>query len=92
MFYFPEFDQYLFDHRDGILAQQTAEYNAKMEHGRAILEGRNSNNNIPKCPTCGSTNLERISLSSKVVSTALFGLFSTKRHKTFRCKNCGYEW
>lgn len=57
-----------------------------MEHGKSILE---SGSNIPKCPTCGLTNLER-SLSSKVISTALFGLLSTKRHKTYCCKNCGY--
>ena len=63
--------------------------NAALAHGKAILE---SGGNIPKCPTCGSTNLKRISLSSKVISTALFGLLSTKRHKTFHCKNCGYEW
>ena len=48
--------------------------------------------NIPKCPTCQSTNLKKISASSKVINTALFGLFGSKRHKTFHCNNCGYEW
>lgn len=85
----PEFDQYLFDHRDEDLFNRRMENRAKLEHGKAILEGRG---NVPKCPTCGSTNLECISLSSKVISTALFGLLSTKRHKTFCCKNCGYQW
>ena len=48
--------------------------------------------NVPKCPTCQSTNLKRISTTAKVANTALFGLFGTKRHKTFHCNNCGYEW
>lgn len=48
--------------------------------------------NKPKCPTCNSTNLKKISATSKVVNTAVFGLFGTKRHKTFHCNNCGYEW
>lgn len=48
--------------------------------------------NKPKCPTCNSTNLKKISTTSKVVNTAVFGLFGTKRHKTFHCNNCGYEW
>lgn len=46
----------------------------------------------PKCPTCGSPDIERIGAGEKVVSAAMFGLFSRKIHKQFRCKNCGYEW
>ena len=48
--------------------------------------------NKPKCPTCSSTNLKKISTTSKVVNTAVFGLFGTKRFKQFHCNNCGYEW
>lgn len=48
--------------------------------------------NKPKCPTCQSTNLKKITAASKVVNTAMFGIFGTKRHKTFHCNNCGYEW
>ena len=48
--------------------------------------------NKPKCPTCSSTNLKKISTTSKVVNTAMFGIFGTKRHKTYHCNNCGYEW
>ncbi len=48
--------------------------------------------NIPKCPTCQSTNIRKISTTSKVVNTALWGLFGTKRHKTFHCNSCSYEW
>lgn len=48
--------------------------------------------NKPKCPTCQSLNLKKISTTSKVINTAMFGLLGTKRHKTFHCNNCGYEW
>lgn len=48
--------------------------------------------NKPKCPTCNSTNLKKISTTSKIFNTAVFGLLGTKRHKTFHCNNCGYEW
>ena len=85
----PEFDQNLFDHRDEILAKQSAEFNAKMAHGKAVLE---EVSRVPKCPTCQSTNIRRISTTSKVVNTALWGIFGTKRHKTFHCNSCNYEW
>ena len=46
----------------------------------------------PKCPTCNSPDVEKISLTSKVVGGALFGLFSSNVRKTMHCKNCGYKW
>lgn len=46
----------------------------------------------PKCPTCGSTNLRKVSATSKVASVALWGLFSQKVKKTWHCNECGYEW
>lgn len=62
---------------------------AEIAHNNAIAQEWQ---NKPKCPTCNSTNLKKISTTSKVVNTAVFGLFGTKRHKTFHCNNCGYEW
>ena len=49
-------------------------------------------NCIPKCPTCGSTNVQRISTANRLGSTLLFGLASSKIGKTMECKNCGYKW
>lgn len=46
----------------------------------------------PKCPTCGSTNLKKVSTTSKVTSVAMWGLFSQKIKKTWHCNNCKYEW
>lgn len=48
--------------------------------------------NKPKCPTCGSTNIQKISATKRWVSTGLFGLASSNIGKTMCCKNCGYKW
>ena len=50
------------------------------------------NEYIPHCPTCGSTNVRKISVGSKVVGGAMFGLFSSNVRKSYRCDNCGYKW
>lgn len=48
--------------------------------------------NKPKCPTCGSLNVEKISTGKKVFGVAMFGLFSSDVRNTMHCKNCGYKW
>lgn len=48
--------------------------------------------NIPKCPTCNSENIHKISSTEKAINVGLFGIFGNKRKKQFHCKNCGYEW
>lgn len=52
----------------------------------------NHADNIPHCPTCQSTNIKKISGTSKVASVALWGIFSQKVKKTYHCNNYGYEW
>lgn len=47
---------------------------------------------IPKCPTCGSTNIKKISTMERAVSVGTLGLFSKKINKSFKCGNCGYTW
>lgn len=47
---------------------------------------------IPKCPTCGSTNIRKMSGIERGASIATFGIFSKKINKTFKCGNCGYTW
>ncbi len=46
----------------------------------------------PRCPTCGSPYIERISATSKAAGAFAFGLFSKTAKSQFRCKNCGYKW
>lgn len=46
-----------------------------------------------KCPTCKSTNVEKISDASKIGSVLLWGVFAAgKVSKTYQCKECGYKW
>lgn len=85
----PEFDQYLFDHRDEILAKQSAEFNAKMKHGKALLE---EVSRVPRCPACQSANIHKMGGVERGTSIAAFGVFSKKINKTFKCENCGYTW
>lgn len=52
----------------------------------------NNTQNVPKCPTCSSTDIKKISGLSKVGSVAIWGLLSRKVHKQWHCNNCGSEW
>lgn len=51
-----------------------------------------SSSNPPKCPTCGSTNIQKISATKKAAGAIGFGLFSKTAKSQFECKNCGYKW
>lgn len=46
----------------------------------------------PHCPTCNSSQIRKISVTSKAINIGLFGIFGNKRKKQFHCDNCGYEW
>ena len=59
---------------------------------KPIEPTRVSNVPIIKCPTCGSTNVKKISLTSKAVGGAMFGIFSSNIRNTFKCEKCGYKW
>ena len=48
--------------------------------------------NKPKCPTCSSTNIKKISTTAKIAGAATFGLFSKTAQSQFKCNNCGYKW
>lgn len=40
------------------------------------------------CPYCHSTNVKKITATSKAGSVALWGIFSQKVKKNFHCNNC----
>ena len=48
--------------------------------------------NQPKCPTCGSTNIKKISAASKAGGMFIFGIFSKTAKSQFQCEDCGYKW
>lgn len=72
------------------------EYQLKMSQFRANLgqqeSSRTQTDTRPKCPTCGSTNIEKISMTRKAFGGAMFGIFSSDVRNTMRCKNCGHKW
>lgn len=85
----PEFDQYLFEHREEDMFNKRISDRAKLAHGASILEEQSK---VPKCPTCGSLNVEKISTGKKIFGGAMFGLFSSDVRNTMHCKNCGAKW
>lgn len=84
-----EFDQYLFEHREEDMSNKRMSDRAKLAHGASILEEKSR---VPKCPTCGSTNIKKISGTKRWLSTGLFGLASSNIGKSMCCQNCGYKW
>lgn len=49
--------------------------------------------NKPKCPICQSTNLSKITTTSKAGKIALFGIFGMDDNgKTWKCNNCGSKF
>lgn len=69
-------------------------YQKKMAQIKNQIDQSKFENKIlkPHCPTCNSTDIKKISTTAKATNTILFGILGTKRHKTFHCNNCGYEW
>ena len=51
-----------------------------------------ANANVPKCPTCGSTRIQKISGSRKLIGAIGFGLLSKTAKSQFECLNCKYKW
>lgn len=58
----------------------------------AERERKQESSNTPKCPSCGSSNISKIGVVKRVVSTTIFGLASSKIGKTHKCNNCGTAW
>ena len=46
----------------------------------------------PRCPTCGSEKIHKLSAATRGVSLGLFGLASKTARSQFVCENCGYKW
>lgn len=77
-------------------AKDIVEYNLKLSQFKAQVEQQKNNSiqnsNVLRCPTCSSTKVKRISVTSKVAGAAMFGLFSKTAKSQFKCEQCGYKW
>lgn len=47
---------------------------------------------LPKCPTCGSTNLTKKGAGARMIDGWFFGRHSVEGRAQFLCDNCGYQW
>lgn len=52
---------------------------------------KDKENCIPKCPICGSLNINKITIGSRAVKTAAFGIAGAvdDAGKAWKCGNCG---
>ena len=71
------------------------EYQLKMSQFKANLkqqeqvQGSRAEENTIHCPYCNSTNVKKITTTSKAVHTAIFGIFSMGRNsKQWHCNDC----
>lgn len=48
--------------------------------------------NIPHCPNCNSTNIQKISMTSRVIGSMMLGILSSNIGKTYQCNKCKYKW
>lgn len=77
------------------MAVQNAERAKKKQEEQRMqeyLQQRSHQPNVPHCPTCGSTNVQKISGMKRWLSVGLFGLASSDVGKTMVCKKCGYKF
>lgn len=88
------YDNPLYSEKADYEHQQFSKRVDEKRHKDAIIEqSRTSTDNTPHCPTCNSTDIEKISTSSKVGKAALFGVLAIGSiTKQFKCNNCGYKW
>lgn len=81
-------NQRLNDYEKRKLLEQQAKNLARMQ------KENDKQNCIPKCPICGSTNIDKITVGSRAVKTAIFGVVGAvdDAGKTYKCGNCGSKF
>lgn len=67
------------------------QFKLQQEQSDAIREQERVRN-LPHCPTCGSTNIKKITGTERAVSVIGLGIFSKKINKSYKCKHCGCTW
>ncbi len=87
-------DSDFIDAMDALKANDIIEFNLKMSQFREQVAKakEEKERNVPKCPTCGSTDIKPISDTERMASVLGFGAFSKKINKTYKCLNCKCTW
>lgn len=47
---------------------------------------------VPRCPTCRSTSLTKLTAATRAIDSLFFGRLSVEARAQFRCNKCGYLW
>ena len=83
-----QINQRLNDYEKRKLLEQQAKNLAR------IRKEKDKQDCIPKCPICGSTNINKITLGNRAVKTAVFGVVGAvdDAGKTHECDNCGSKF
>jgi uncharacterized protein with PIN domain len=79
---------------DKLKTKDIIEFNLKMSQFKQSTpqQPSQSTESKPKCPTCGSPDIKKISATKRWVGVGMFGLASSDVGKTMQCNNCGYKW
>ena len=85
-------EQYVYNNPLFDKEKYEARERAYQEWAERNKAGLNPLDNLPRCPTCGSTNLTRLSGVGLITMFGAFGVTDGNAGKTFRCNNCGYRW
>lgn len=79
-----------FEFLSGIMEARRDSLNYQAE--TYFASNKEANVSKPKCSTCQSENIQKISTMTKAGSVALWGIFSQKIKKQWHCNSCGSEW
>ncbi len=62
----------------------------QMKNLAAMQKEKDRQNCIPRCPICGSSNIQKITIGTRAVKTAAFGVVGAvdDAGKTYKCRNC----
>jgi len=84
-----EIEKYNFSHSKEGRDNAVKRFNDKFREEEKREEAQK---NIPRCPTCNSENIKKISGMRRAFHGYAFGIFSKTAFSQFECQNCGYKW
>ncbi|PNV62831.1 hypothetical protein C0033_07385 [Clostridium sp. chh4-2] len=89
-------DNFFLDAMVALKEKDPIEFQLKMSQFKSNIHQTQSTeqqeSHLPKCPTCGSTNIKPISGTERATSIIGLGIFSKKINKSYKCLNCKHTW